>query len=800
MIAADAAATLGIDGGADGLDSTLDNIVFTNLGITGGTLVIDGSGELVYTPPASVDNSGGDVTETFEYTVTDEDGDSVTRQVTVDITDGGNPTLTADTNLVADEDDLPAGIGDTAAGDDASVLSGSLTFTAATDAFDLSTLTLSTGATGLTTLDGETVITSWDSVTDTLTGYTTDINDPVFEIVISNLTQGGADYTLTLYKPVEHVVTDDPETGAVETAFEDNQPVPVLQVDVSLKDTDGSEGTTSFTVEIDDDVPIIIDPDMAFLVNQINAAVTGIALDLDDNIDDNVGADQLGTLTFTAENGSDSGFTSNMLTIYLYVSADGQTIIGSTTIPNGAWTADDDEVTDNQVFTLSLNTDGSLGDSNDSYDFTLHQQIDGGQTVFSTNDGSYDFVRGNDNYAYYNDDNPDPNPDILLTPVTRPGYLGTSINGNASEAGVGGGGGGQDVGSSEGIRVDFVINVAGSPNASDDYPDGADHTFDSHAVVNGAQATLTSQGAGNSNIAVRAYSDLDGDFTVGDGTQKDIIRVVIGGTLVFTADGTQSGVTVDFDADGNGGVEISNVADGTTIQIFTLDGLTTLEFDYLSGNTFSLGNFGAAIADPGDVINMDFGLQLTDADGDTVVMEDGINIQLSPEDHQLHQGTDGPDTLDFSGSGQQALTLIGGAGDDELIGAEGNDILIGGAGNDILTGNEGVDVFDWNQGDEGEDGSQAIDIVTDFDAVEGDILDLADLLEGETDDAVTLDNYLSFSSDGTDTTVSVSTTSGGPVVQQIILEGVDLNNTNVLSDQQVIQNLLDGGNLRVDES
>ena len=46
-------------------------------GSAGGSLAIV-EGALVYTPPATVDNSQGDVEETFSFTVTDGDDDTVT--------------------------------------------------------------------------------------------------------------------------------------------------------------------------------------------------------------------------------------------------------------------------------------------------------------------------------------------------------------------------------------------------------------------------------------------------------------------------------------------------------------------------------------------------------------------------------------------------------------------------------------------------------------------------------------------------------------------------------------------------
>jgi Ca2+-binding RTX toxin-like protein len=54
-------------------------------------------------------------------------------------------------------------------------------------------------------------------------------------------------------------------------------------------------------------------------------------------------------------------------------------------------------------------------------------------------------------------------------------------------------------------------------------------------------------------------------------------------------------------------------------------------------------------------------------------------------------------------------------GNDKLTGGDGDDVLIGGGGRDILVGNDGADtfVFDLSNRD-------AIDIIKDFDASEGD--------------------------------------------------------------------------------
>ncbi|TPL80001.1 type I secretion C-terminal target domain-containing protein, partial [Mesorhizobium sp. B2-3-13] len=251
---------LGIGAGADGLQGTLQGLAFTNQGTTGGTLSIDGAGHLIYSAPASV-TSATTVTETFSYTVSDKDGDTVTRQVTFGVSDSGITNVAASANLVVDEDNLATGNNDSAAGDDAQVLGGHISYTLGADA--LSSVALSVASTGLTKLDGTAVSTSWDAATHTLTGYGSSAADVVFTITLSNITATGADYTAALNQPVAHPVHDDPSTGAVETAFEDNLG---FTVTATVTDADNSTATTTFTVSIDDDVPVAVNDTWALTV------------------------------------------------------------------------------------------------------------------------------------------------------------------------------------------------------------------------------------------------------------------------------------------------------------------------------------------------------------------------------------------------------------------------------------------------------------------------------------------------------------------------------------------------------
>jgi len=224
--------------------------VFSNQGSTGGTLSIDGSGNLIYTAPSHV-TSGSDVTETFSYTVTDRDGDAVTREVTFGVSDTGIKGVSA-TSAVVDEDDIVGGDGNAGGPGDVAtpVPTGHISYTLGADA--LASVALSSTP-GLSKLDGTAVQTVWDAATKTLTGYGSGTSDVVFTIALSDVTSSGADYTVTLLQPVKHPGHDvDGQNNGPETAYEDDLS---FKVNVKVTDADGSVGTTSFQVTVDDDTP-----------------------------------------------------------------------------------------------------------------------------------------------------------------------------------------------------------------------------------------------------------------------------------------------------------------------------------------------------------------------------------------------------------------------------------------------------------------------------------------------------------------------------------------------------------------
>ncbi|WP_233462326.1 retention module-containing protein [Aeromonas caviae] len=143
-----------------------------------------------------------------------------------------------------------------------------------------------------------------------------------------------------------------------------------------------------------------------------------------------------------------------------------------------------------------------------------------------------------------------------------------------------------------------------------------------------------------------------------------------------------------------------------------------------------------------------------------------------------------------------ANVLSGLAGNDILSGGGGDDLLIGGTGSDTLTGGAGKDTFKWMAGDAG-----GTDTIKDFTTgANGDVLDLSELLSGEHADASTLDHYLTFASgpgSGKSTlTIDLDGAGSGTTTHTILFDNVDL--TAGKSNLQVIQDLLDQGNLKVD--
>ncbi|MFN7113323.1 MAG: Ig-like domain-containing protein [Alphaproteobacteria bacterium] len=145
---------------------------------------------------------------------------------------------------------------------------------------------------------------------------------------------------------------------------------------------------------------------------------------------------------------------------------------------------------------------------------------------------------------------------------------------------------------------------------------------------------------------------------------------------------------------------------------------------------------------------------------DTIIGKDG-NDNIN--------GGAGADNI-HGGAGNDIIR--GGAGSDLLHGGDGDDILYGDAGADTIFGGAGADIFRF----EASTAYSGVDIIKDFNITEGDVLDIADVLDGIYDpmnDVLT--DFVKLSQSGNDTIVSIDRDGAGTGygwAQIAVLQGV----------------------------
>ena len=243
---------------------------------------------------------------------------------------------------------------------------------------------------------------------------------------------------------------------------------------------------------------------------------------------------------------------------------------------------------------------------------------------------------------------------------------------------------------------------------------------------------------------------------------------------------------------------MGNQEEGWWYEITSTNNFSAVQIDGGNAQNFKLGFFEYDQASTGQPINLSHNIVGIDGDGDSI--SSVLKATLVPDSLSVDGGT-GSDNLvgtaqaDYLFGNDGNDTLSGLAGNDILSGGFGDDILLGGIGDDILAGGIGRDTFKWGVGDAG-----GVDVIKDFTTgAGGDVLDLSELLTGEQPIAGSLDAYLNFSSDGagkSTLTIDLDGTSGG-TSHVIKFDSIDLT-TLGNSDLQIIQKLLDDGNLKVD--
>jgi len=273
-------------------------------------------------------------------------------------------------------------------------------------------------------------------------------------------------------------------------------------------------------------------------------------------------------------------------------------------------------------------------------------------------------------------------------------------------------------------------------------------------------------GAGDETIAGSQGADLllggDGNDTIDGNAGAD--RALMGAgddTFVWdpgdgsdTIEGEAGADTMRFNG-ANVAEQVELSANGNRLRFFRTQANITMDTAGVERVDFNaLGGADLVTVDDltgTDVKNVDADLGGTDGQADRVVVNGtngpdrirvnqgaaglavtGLTAQVTlhnqePSDALVVKGLDGNDDIAAAGLPTQAiaLTLDGGAGDDELFGGLGNDMLLGGDGNDTMDGSKGNDValmgagddtFAWDPGDgsdvvEGEDGDDSMQFI-----------------------------------------------------------------------------------------
>ena len=117
----------------------------------------------------------------------------------------------------------------------------------------------------------------------------------------------------------------------------------------------------------------------------------------------------------------------------------------------------------------------------------------------------------------------------------------------------------------------------------------------------------------------------------------------------------------------------------------------------------------------------------------------------------------------------------------EINGTAANDIIGSTLGSDIMTGGEGADIFHLIQGADG-----TLDVITDFDASEGDRIDFSQMIQGYDNLQGMIDNFVFTTEVDGNTVISIDQSGSGDAsnaVDVVILQGA-----NDLTLDQIVQN------------
>ncbi|WP_233267775.1 DUF5801 repeats-in-toxin domain-containing protein [Aeromonas veronii] len=787
--------TIAVSTGGSIAGSQLSNIV-TDLG---GKLSFNfTNGTWSYVAPQSV---ASDTSESFDYVIIDKDGDPSQATLTVNIEDAA-PVIGR-----VDEDELPGGITDNDL--QTTVATGSLTELLIGNG--PATFSLQSSPAFLPTLTSDGVAVTYNVVGNTLTAMAGAAT--IFTLVV----QANGAYTFTLSGPLDHPLANG----------NDNE-ILTLNLTEAVKATNGGNPVPlagDLLIQVEDDVPAILATSNLVYSNSGNpGGATGV-------FDYSTGADTRGSGPFSA---ADSDFKSIMLTGNVggtAISAQSVTWVSESATtatfdiefdyaPNPANLGVKEEATGTLTFdkvngTYTVTLDGPIEGFQvlkTSASLGITGYVPGGSTVDTTNPEvavsqlATDFFVQFRSYAETgggtgsnNLQTGGTNTNVFVNGET---FTQTSsyVSLSNSENGVAG----DTIGKGEVLDLNFYTsNPTGNLGLT---PTGrADGVYLKFDGINNEDLVIVLKLAGAGGVTTtRALVVSNSDIYRNFSGATALAALAVYGITLDNNDGAIVIESNDYNAAGEswqiyGAQILTSVEDITTSVALNYDRDFNDGFDGLTSFADQSDNDVVKVSDIGFIktqtttvdADLDFQVVVQDADNDAT---SSVNLHVTIEAGNVFTGTAMADIIHGSADND---TLKGLGGDDQLIGGLGNDILIGGLGSDTLVGGSGSDTFKWGAGDIG-----GVDVIKDFTTGSGgDVLDISELLTGEHANSGSLDAYLNFSSDGPGTnkstlTIDLDGTNGG-TTHVIKFDSIDLT-TLGNSDLQIIQKLLDDGNLKVD--
>ncbi|MDC8754951.1 DUF5801 repeats-in-toxin domain-containing protein, partial [Erythrobacter sp. sf7] len=672
--------------------------------ITGWTPVFAADGVTVIS--ATFSYSASLLDNTLEHALPGQDDVVRMLAVTADDSDGSNATASLDVQII---DDVPSVIvessGQTASVDETSLAVGvaqialgsfiqaidtdvalSATVVRATSADKLVTATANYGADGEATT-GE-LIYAFALGADVIPNVTTTVGTPITLVKVSDTVVVGqigasnfAAFALQLNS--DGSVTLEQYVSLFHTnPLLANEPVTLTGADLSITVTvkDGDNDIASDSVNVadqitfNDDAPSAIDPDPVpndktspdALFNIIGDTTT-ISLDADGNVFNNFGADGPGSITFAniVSGVTNSGLFHDGQPILLYLDPTGTILTGRALV--GATLQD--------VFTATINQ------STSDYTVELIRTIDNGSgATFNDLSGG---VAGNPPFKLVSSATTGADIELLFTPREAGNAdLNGSINSDSDDLGVNG----QFIDLNFGVSIEFgdFSYFANGGGTSDDRYDQV-----SAGDINGFRFTIDQISNGSTvDVQLKAY-EYTGDPSgivqqslpnEGAYSQEQITSVKVydaAGNLLHTITfgWTIPGVPVTaIDADGlpiasgsgslsiggitfgaitGGSVLVSNLLTDYKVETFTADGYDRITIDNVGNpvgtdGKFSISELQIEQTNAGNPVNLQLDLQITDGDGDTVLITDAIDITVLP----AADAPMPPIALDLNGDGQ----------------------------------------------------------------------------------------------------------------------------------------------------